>query len=461
MLVSCYELGHQPLSLASPLAALAEAGIPARALDTAVEPFDCAAARDARLVAISAPMHTALRLGQQVARGVRSQNPEAHITFYGLYAWLNAEHLFQAGLADSVIGGEFEPPLVALATNIPLPPQWETRGQGPPALPGVRFPDQPAPPYLEHHPWPVPQRHTLSQIRHYAHLLRDGQAVPAGYVEATRGCKHTCAHCPITPVYQGRFLAVPRETVLADIEAQVAMGARHITFGDPDFLNGPTHSLKLVRAMHASFPDVTFDATIKIEHILRHAELFPELRELGCAFVLSAVESLSEEVLRRLRKGHTAHDVNRALDVMERAGIPLRPSLVAFTPWTTLGDYVAMLEFVRSHGLVDSIDPVQYAIRLLIPPASALLEDAGTWLGELDASALSYRWTHPDRRLDELHAQVSAIVECGELEGRDVWETFAAIRSAAQRLAGIAQPPDITPPAERRRPPRLTESWFC
>lgn len=440
LLVSCYELGHQPLSLAWPLAALEAAGFRPRAIDTSVEPLDEAAVRAASLVAISVPMHTALRLGVEVAHTVRQINPSAHVNFYGLYAWLNADYLSSEGLADSVIGGEAEQSLVEVAQS---------------HANGVRR-------AVGHHGWIAPRREALPALAKYAHFLRDGRAVPAGYVEATRGCKHTCTHCPITPVYQGRFLAVPRDIVLDDARSQIQAGAQHITFGDPDFLNGPSHSLRIVRQLHQEFPEVTFDATIKIEHILRHAELMPELRGLGCAFVVSAVESLSDEVLARLEKGHTAADVDRALDVMRAAGIPLRPSLVAFTPWTTLDDYVHLLHFAHSRGMVDAIDPVQFAIRLLIPPGSALLNDCGgaSWLGELDPAAFSYRWRHPDPRMDALYAEVSAIVERGEVEQRDVWDTFAAIRAAAYQLAGQAVDEPKTP-LERHPAPRLTESWFC
>ena len=412
-------------------------------------------------------MHTAMRLAGDVAARVRQINPAAHLCLYGLYAWLNADYLFTQRLADSVIGGEFEQPLVDLArwleTNVPLPSQWQRRGGGISTVSGVRFPGEPEGPSLARQTWLAPRREGLPDLGHYARFVRDGQPVLAGYVEATRGCKHTCSHCPITPVYGGRFFAIPREVVLADVRAQVAAGARHITFGDPDFLNGPTHSLKMARALHTEFPDLTFDATIKVEHLLKHADLLPELRELGCVFVVSAVESLSDSVLAHLRKGHTAADVERALELMGAAGIPLRPSLVTFTPWTTLEDVLALLHFVRRHDLVDSIDPVQYAIRLLIPPGSAILDDpdAGLWLGELDAASFSYRWRHPDPRMDELHAQVSAIVERGEREQLDTWQTLQAINAAAHQAAGITPAECEQPAGARRPPPRLTETWFC
>src|SRR6185295_4904284 len=119
----------------------------------------------------------------------------------------------------------------------------------------------------------------------------------AGYAEASRGCLHRCRHCPIPPVYDGRFFVVPRDVVLADIRSQVEAGARHVTFGDPDFLNGPAHSLAILREMRREFPFVSHDFTAKIEHLLKHRDLLPEMASLGCSFIVSAVESLSDRVL--------------------------------------------------------------------------------------------------------------------------------------------------------------------
>lgn len=460
LLVSCYELGHQPLSLASPLATLRRAGFAPVAVDTSVDDLDDAAIRRARLVAISVYMHTALRLGARVAERVRRVNPSAHVCFYGLYASLNAEYLLRE-LADSVIGGEYEEALLGLARAL-------ERG-GPIDVPGVRTREYAAQPVLARLPFAVPARDALPQPRRYAHLVRDGAAVPAGYVEASRGCLHTCRHCPITPVYGGHFFVVPRDVVLADIRAQVAAGARHITFGDPDFLNGPGHSLAIARALHAELPDVTFDATIKVEHILERREVFPELAALGCAFVVSAVESLDAEVLAHLKKGHAREDVAEALRILDGAGIPMRPTFVAFTPWTTARAYLDVLDFVEEHDLIEHVDPVQYTIRLLVPPGSALLEepDAASWLGPLDEAAFTHRWEHPDPRMDRLQREAAALVESAARENRPTEETFAALRDLAGHildapvkvLVGIASHGGLR--VGRKPAPRLSEPWFC
>jgi radical SAM superfamily enzyme YgiQ (UPF0313 family) len=448
VLVACYELGHQPLAVAWPAAFLERHGYAPEVMDVSVAPFDPATAARARLAAISVPMHTALRLGVGIAERIRKVNPGCHVCFYGLYAALNAEWLL-ATCADSVLAGELEPELVDLVSRLE---------RGEPAARG-------AAPHLAKLDFPVPRRSALPDLTKYARLERDGRLELTGYVEGSRGCKHQCRHCPIPPVYGGRFFVVPKDVVLADVRQLVAAGARHITFGDPDFLNGPGHAMALAHALHAEFPDVSFDVTAKVEHLLRHRRLLPELAALGCAFVVTAVESLSDTVLGHLAKGHTRADFVEVLGLARAAGLVLRPTWVPFTPWTTLDDYREMLHFIAREGLVDHIDPVQYSIRLLVPPGSLLLEHDGMrpYLGELVQDAFHYHWTHPDPRMDQLHAEVSAAVAAGADGKHDAWATFARIVALADAAAGASSDALTTVETHpnRARPPRLTEPWFC
>ena len=266
-------------------------------------------------------------------------------------------------------------------------------------------------------------------------------------------------------MYAGRFFAVPRDVVLEDVRRLVADGAGHITFGDPDFLNGPGHAVKLVRALHAEVPALTYDFTAKIEHIVRHRELFPEFAATGCVFVVSAVESLSQVVLANLEKGHTRADVQVALDVLRRAGIALRPSFVPFTPWATIADFLELLDWVRSEGLVDQVDPVQFAIRLLIPPGSLLLSRPGIrpFLAELDRGGFTYRWVHRDPRMEALQPDLAALAEQAAASDEDPAVTFGRIRMLAYARAGRHEATGAyrEPPPERPIPARLTEPWFC
>jgi radical SAM superfamily enzyme YgiQ (UPF0313 family) len=444
-------LGHQPLGLAWPKAFLERAGFAPDVVDLARDPLNEAQLRRARVAVIAVPMHTALKIGIHAAARIRRTSPGCQIVFHGLYALLNADYLRAHG-ASAVLGGEVEAELVALLTA--LDEGQEGRAPAPPPRATLARLD-----------FPVPSRTGLPALTRYVSLAHRGRLVPAGYVEASRGCLHECLHCPIPPVYGGRFFAVPRDVVLEDIRRLVTAGAGHITFGDPDFLNGPGHARRLVRTLHAELPDVTYNFTAKVEHLLEHQALLPEFAATGCLFVVSAVESLSDIVLANLEKGHSRADVPRALDAVRAAGIALRPTFVPFTPWATLEDYLDLLDFVAAEDLLDQVDPVQYSIRLLVPPGSLLLTRPAMrpWLGPLDPAAFTYRWTHPDPRMDTLHRAVSAVVAAAVRSGENAAATFQRVRVLAAKAAGVpVRPGGVPRPApERPIPARLTEPWFC
>jgi radical SAM superfamily enzyme YgiQ (UPF0313 family) len=456
LLVSTYELGHQPLHLAAPAAALCAAGHDVRTLDTSVEPWTRASVEWAEAVAFSVPMHTAMRLALRAAASVRAARPELPICLYGLYATVSRDlTLGPDGLADHAIAGEYEEELVAWADGL--------------AGSGDRHggPSRAVIDLGRRRPAGAPVRDGLPPLARYAHLALGGEERPVGYVEASHGCLHRCGHCPIPVVYDGRIRIVPEDVVLADIEALVATGARHVTFGDPDFLNGPQHSRRVVAAMHERWPELTFDCTVKVEHILRHSQIWPKFAAAGCLFVVSAFETVHEETLTRLDKGHTAADAAAAVQLLRSSGIEIRPSFLPFTPWTTADEVADIVDFVAALDLVPNVDPVQYTIRLLVPQGSLLepMLAAEGRLGPYDAERLSWTWTSADPSIDELQTRLTALVEGGQTEGVPITRIYERVKQAAWAAAG-RHAPGFCPPlrlvdAATEGRPRLTEPWFC
>jgi radical SAM superfamily enzyme YgiQ (UPF0313 family) len=432
LLVSTYELGHQPFGLASPAAWLAERGHEVACADLCVESLDPATVRDADLVAFYLPMHTATRLATKVIEKVRRLNPSAQICCYGLYAPLNESYLRSLG-AGTILGGEFEPGLVSLA-----------EGLKPESLIS-----------LDRLNFKVPLRSGLPPIEKYAGLHVNGGLKRTGYTEASRGCKHLCRHCPVVPVYQGSFRVVQADIVLADIRQQVAAGAQHISFGDPDFFNGPTHAMRIVDALHQEFPSLTYDATIKIEHLLKHRDLLPRLRETGCLFVTSAVESMDDAVLAKLDKGHTRADFIELAHEFRSIGLTLSPTFIPFTPWTTREQYREMLALLVEVDLVEHVAPVQLALRLLIPRGSLLLElpDVQAVLREFDEPALLYRWRHADPAMDALAEQALRIA-ASHGSRREVFGYL-------WNLVNDRPVPDNADAVPHAAIPYMDEPWFC
>jgi radical SAM superfamily enzyme YgiQ (UPF0313 family) len=450
LLISTYELGRQPFGLASPAAWLRAEGHEVALADVSRGPLPAVALEQAGLVAFFLPMHTATRLLPPVAAQVRAVNARAHLCAYGLYAPLNRDMLQTAGVA-TIIGGEFEQTLVDLARR--LSSGGEDTDSGRPAA------FEPPLVSLARQQFLRPDRTGLPPLEAYARISVNGGMRRVGYTEASRGCKHLCRHCPVVPVYQGQFRIVQRDVVLEDIRAQVAAGAEHITFGDPDFLNGPGHAMPLVETLHREWPELTYDATIKVEHLLEHRGLLPKLKATGCVLVTSAVESFDDAILEKLAKGHTHAGFREALRLTRSIGLPLSPTFIPFTPWTTRDSYSLFLRELAEVDLIEQTAPIQLAIRLLIPKGSLLLElpEIRRIAGGFDARALCYPWRNHDARLDDMQVSILELIRREEQRGAPRWQTFRKI----WELADCEPRPWDAPRVARAAIPYLTEPWYC
>jgi radical SAM superfamily enzyme YgiQ (UPF0313 family) len=451
VLISTYELGRQPFGLASPAAWLRKRGHSVVVLDLARQSLDEAAIAAAELIAIYLPMHTATRLAAQLIPQLRKLSPGAHFCCYGLYAPMNADYLRALGVS-TILGGEFEEALVQSAERL------GTNGKQGVAQPSESLIS------MARLQFEVPDRSGMPSMEKYAHLIVPGDGYRiVGSTEASRGCKHLCRHCPIVPVYKGVFRIVNRDVVVEDIRRQVAAGAQHITFGDPDFFNGIRHAMELVEAFHREFPDVTYDVTIKIEHLLKYEQHLSTLRDTGCFFVISAVESVDNAVLRFLDKGHTREDFLRVVETFRELGMTLHPTFVPFTPWTTMDGYLDLLRVIVEHCVIENVAPIQLGIRLLIPEGSRMLEleEIRRLIGPFDAGSLAYPWKNADPRLDALSETVQEIAAAAERLKESRSSTFERIWNAAHAAAGLPPPRLNLSARSQVSIPFLSEPWYC
>ena len=232
-------------------------------------------------------------------------------------------------------------------------------------------------------------------------------------------------------------------------------------FGDPDFLNGPGHARRLVQAFAAEFPGLTYDATVKVEHIIKHRALLPELRAAGCLFLTSVVEAVDDQVLEMLDKNHTAADFAVAVELLRNADIAMAPTFIPFTPWTTVAGYLALLERLVALDLIPNVPPIQLAIRLLVPRGSYLfhLDGFANLVDDFDPKQLGYPWRHADARVDQLQVEVQGLVEAGEQDGLSREVIFSDIWKLAHRYR--ERPAPALPVSSTAPPPRHSEPWYC
>lgn len=445
LLLSTYELGEQPLGIALPAAVLGAAGHKLSATDLSLDTWPTNQLQQVDGVICSVPMHTALRLAVAAINRVLIECPQLPIALVGLYAPV-AESLGVLRPEDLATTGVDSLELLGWAAKLGGKTLNATEQEN-----------------------LLPRRDLLPSLDRYAHLERDGVELLVGAVEASTGCNHRCRHCPVPLVFHGRSHAVDLDLVLGDIGQLVELGAGHIHFADPDFLNRPQHARRVAKAIAHEHPGLSFDITAKISHLLRHAALLPELAEAGLAFVISAFESTSDLVLNRLDKGHSSLDLGVAVKALRAVGVEPRPSLLPFTPWTTRQDLIELLDFVASYDLVWNVDPVQYTIRLLLPPGSLLLNDSDpetqAALIGYNAAELGYTWKHADPLLDDIQREISNTVEQATQNDVRTDAAYAQIRALVFSTFDLDDPGPPTPMNVGRGDgpsrPRLSESWFC
>lgn len=445
LLLSTYELGEQPLGIAMPGAMLGAAGHELCATDLAIDGWPPGGSASVDGVVCSVPMHTALRLALAAIDRIRMENPQTPVALIGLYAPV-AERIGMLRPGDLASSGIDPSELLTWASRLGPRSLHATTQEG-----------------------LLPRRDLLPPLDRYAHLEQDGVEVLVGAVEATTGCSHRCKHCPVPLVYNGRSYAVDLDLILGDIGQLVDLGAGHIHFTDPDFLNRPQHARRVAAALAADHPGLSFDMTAKVSHLLRHKKLLPELADAGLTFVISAFESTSDLVLSRLEKGHTSADLGPAVDALREAGIEPRPSLLPFSPWTTRTDLIELLDFVARYDLIWNVDPVQFAIRLLLPPESVLAafpdpEVRAALIG-YDPDELGFTWRHADPLVDDLYRSLADLVEMATAHNLPTDVAYAKIRATVFAALELDDPgmPEVVSFGRGDGPsrPRLSESWFC
>ena len=278
-------------------------------------------------------------------------------------------------------------------------------------------------------------------------------------METTYGCKHECTHCPVPIEFNGSFKTFGIEKITQDVANQVEAGAKHISFNDPDFFNGPKHALKILELLNTQHPDITYDSTIKVEHILKYPEYFRELKDLNMLFVISAFETTNDLVLEILKKNHTYKDLRDAVEVSIKNNIDIRPTWMPFSPWTEIDDLTNIITLIEDYKLRETVDPIQLTIKLLIPKNSLILNrpEIKEYLLDYDPASFSYSWNYKNTALDNIQNELFTYVL--QNESADEYRQYLGLVKILEKHSGKSLL--STEKYNQRVVPKLSETWFC
>ena len=305
----------------------------------------------------------------------------------------------------------------------------------------------------------IPNRQIFPDISNYAHLVDGSNNLIAGSVETTYGCKHSCTHCPVPISFNGSFKTYSLEKIVSDVENQVKQGAKHISFNDPDFFNGPIHALKILESLNEKFPSITYDSTIKVEHIIKYKKYFKELSSLNMVFVISAFETTNDIVLSILEKNHTSNDLNNSIEISQDFGIDIRPTWMPFSPWTELNDLSNIVKLIEKYELRETVDPIQLTIKLLIPKHSLIIKkpEINKYLGNYEKNSLSFKWEYENNDVEKLQSSLfDFILNNSELDDH---KQYLGMVNIIEKCTDTKLLTNSS--YDFKNVPKLSETWFC
>ncbi|GKW07622.1 arsinothricin biosynthesis radical SAM protein ArsL [Pectobacterium carotovorum] len=402
LLVSIFEGGYQPITISTAYQALVGevAVTDIEVLDIYVHGPDESKIRDRDLIFISLPLFDAVMPGVELLATIRRLNPDVKVCFYGQHATIHAARLTETG-ADFCILGDWELPMQSLVNAI------SAGGRGP--LQGVMNRGdltEPAP-FFSKKGFSVPERHVLPPLEKYPNKQLNkllGKDVIVGSTELARGCKHKCLYCSVYAAYDGRVIKIPVDIITEDVKNMVYGGMTHLTFIDADWFSSRHYGIEILTELHKTHPELTFDITTRVDHIIENESRMELLRDLNVRIITSALEFPSENVLKIFNKQVTVSDTEKAIRIMKSSGIMLNPTFIMYNPWAGIRDMEHFHEWIDGVNLRDDIDPIQFETRLSLYKGSPLLLSDDIKNVSLIEHDFHYDWAHSDPWVDELYA---------------------------------------------------------
>jgi len=275
------------------------------------------------LVGISFLSTTSYPYAKILARRLRAADATVKLAFGGVFASLNAEHVKrQVPEVDFVCRGDGEQLILDLLERLDDPATvagvtWQERDgtlRHNPGRPLDRNLDQ----------WPFPDRESLA-IDFVESMPLDVPVVLSHErfttMQTSRGCPWPCVFCDIPVFNEGKWRARSPAHVLAEMKQLERDGYGSVYFVDDHFLLQPKRIEALCKGIEAEGLALRWGCEGRVDSVCMG--LFPAMAQAHCRTLMFGIESGSQKILDRLKKGQTLAETTTAVGRAKQAGIEI------------------------------------------------------------------------------------------------------------------------------------------
>lgn len=371
-----------PLNLLYMAAVLERGGHAVRVIDRyAEEMSDAAFAARAREFAPDlagfAAYTASFDMAAEGARLLRAAVPGVKTLAGGIHASYLPAQCLRSGAFDWIAVGEAENTLLELADAL-------AAGRDPAEVPGLVFLRDGKPfasPRRELiadlDSLPEPAYHLIDLKNYYLGITRAASTAPAASVLTMRGCPYKCTFCSHHYGYGPRLRKRSPARVVAEMRRLYdGHGVREFQFEDPSFTCDPAHVREICRLITESGMKISWNCNVRAN--TSSEELFAAMEAAGCRRALLGVESGSQELLDRMKKGITLDGVRRTMALAKKHNMRVNAAFILGTPGETLETARRTYEFALE------LEPDYVMFSVYIPSPGGELFEGLAAEGRLD-----------------------------------------------------------------------------
>ena len=173
---------------------------------------------------------------------------------------------------------------------------------------------------------------------------------PFTLVNVARGCPYPCTFC-IANIYYGKKLRHHSvEYVLNEIETCITdHGIKDFLFWEEIFTLDKPFGISLCNEIIKKGLNISWATTTRADQV--NEEILVKMKEAGCELLGLGIESCSQKVLDNARKGETVGQIQDAVELCKKVGMPTMGHFIFGLPGETEETAQETIRYITSSGI--------------------------------------------------------------------------------------------------------------
>lgn len=271
---------------------------------------------------------------QNVAEIAKELNPEIKIIAGGTHPTLDPIGTMKTGVYDYVVRGEGEYTVLELMNGIDA---YQIKGITFKSEKGeiVNNADRG---FIENlDSLPFPQRDNY---------YSGNSKIDVGSIITSRGCPFQCTYCASPQIWDKKTRYRGVDNVLEELEYMTkSKGVSLIRFQDDTFTLNKKRAMEILEGILSKGLNIKWVCDTRVDKLDK--ELLQIMKKSGCIRVKIGVESGSDEILKRVKKGISLEQIRNAVKLIKEIAIPLTAYFMIGFPGETDDDVRKTIQFAE------------------------------------------------------------------------------------------------------------------